>query len=46
MLSMGKMKPESISVGSSIPASAAIMATRCDEVRVEISTPIASAVST
>ena len=42
--SMGKMKPESISVGMSRPASAAIIAVRCVWARVEITMPSESAV--
>ena len=36
MLSIGKMNPDSSIVGSIVPTSAPIIATRCDEVRAEI----------
>ena len=39
MLSIGKMKPESSIVGSIVPISAPIIATRCDDVRAEMSMP-------
>ena len=39
MLSIGKMKPESSIVGSIVPSSAPIIATRCDEVREEMRIP-------
>ena len=39
MLSIGKMNPDSRMVGNIVPASAPIMATRCDDVREEMSIP-------
>ena len=42
MLSIGKMNPDSSIVGSIVPSSAPIIATRCDEVRAEIRMPSAS----
>ena len=39
MLSIGKMNPDSSIVGSIVPTSAPIIATRCDEVRAEIRMP-------
>ena len=39
MLSTGKMKPESRIDGSIVPASAPSIATRCDDVREEMSMP-------
>ena len=39
MLSIGKMNPDSSIVGSIVPTSAPIIATRCEEVRAEIRMP-------
>ena len=39
MLSIGKMNPERRMVGSIVPASAPIIATRCDDVRDEMRMP-------
>jgi hypothetical protein len=39
MLSIGKMNPERSMVGSIVPIIAPIIATRCDDVRAEISIP-------